>query len=239
MKISVVGLGFLGVPLARLLLKNGHEVIGTTTSEDKKIALLRENISCELLRSPELPSGRMLDCDWLVINVPPFEGQLKWFESWDLTQTKQLLFVSSTSVLREGPHSQILREEEAWVKKTGLPYTIVRPGGLLGHGRHPGKHLSGKSGIKGRLHPVNLIHADDVIGFISTIIDKNIVNDTFEVISDEHHTKEEFYSDYCRRNDLLLPQFDPADHSSGVIISNEKMKRHYQLKIPTMIGRSL
>jgi nucleoside-diphosphate-sugar epimerase len=238
-KISIAGLGYLGLPLARTLQNAKFEIIGTTTSSDKKVALLRENIPCEFLRSPDLPSKSISQCDWLVLNIPPFEGQPDWFRSWDLSETKRILFVSSTSALREGPNSALLREEEAWIRGLSIPSTIVRPAGLIGHGRHPGKHLAGKSAIKGRLNPVNLIHMDDVVGFMCTIVQKEILGETIEVVSDEHHTKEEFYSEYCRRNNLPLPEFDQDDHSPGSIISNEKMKRYYQLKFPTMLGRSL
>ncbi|MFL5783354.1 MAG: hypothetical protein ACJ76H_02015 [Bacteriovoracaceae bacterium] len=239
MNISIAGLGHLGLPLAKSLQNDRHHVVGTTTSSDKKIALLRENISCEFLRSPDLPTKLITQCDWLVLNIPPFEGQLNWYQSWDLSETKRILFVSSTSVLREGPNSVLLREEEEWIKSLSLSSTIVRPAGLIGSGRHPGKHLSGKAGIKGRLNPVNLIHTEDVVGLMRTIIQKEILGETIEAVSDEHHTKVEFYTEYCRRNNLPLPEFDLNDHSPGAIISNEKMKRYYQLKFPTMLGRSL
>ncbi len=236
MKISICGLGYIGLPLAELLIGAGHEVHGTTTTLQKLI----DNPFAEILRSPSLPSENILNCDILVLNIPPSDGQLAWFKEWDLSLVKKIIFVSSTSALHtDGRNSEVLRSEEAWIKACGLPWIIVRPGGLLGHGRHPGKSLSGKTGIKGGESPVNIIHADDVNGFICAVIEKKLENDSFELVSDEHHTKEEFYSEYCRRMNLPLPQFDSADKNPGVIISNEMMKRHYQLKFPTMLGKSL
>ncbi len=236
MKISICGLGYIGLPLAKLLTLAGHEVHGTTTTPEKLANFPRS----EILSSPALPSENILNCDILVLNIPPSENQLDWFRQWKLTHMKKIIFVSSTSALHmKGRNSEVLRSEEEWIKSCGLPWVIVRPGGLIGNGRHPGKSLSGKIGVKGGKSPVNLIHADDVNGFISTVIQKNIANESFELVSDEHHTKEEFYSEACRRMNLPLPQFDPADKDPGVIISNEKMKRHYQLKFPTMLGKSL
>ncbi|MES2527116.1 MAG: hypothetical protein V4598_08505 [Bdellovibrionota bacterium] len=236
MKISICGLGYIGLPLSKLLTEAGHEVHGTTTTLEKLINIPRS----EMLRSPALPSENILHCDILILNIPPSEDQLEWFKKWNLTHIKKMIFVSSTSALHtKGRNSEILRSEEGWIKSAGISWVIVRPGGLIGNGRHPGKSLSGKTGIKGGKAPVNLIHAEDVNGFIKTVIDKNISNESFELVSDEHHTKEEFYSEYCRRMNLPLPQFDQTDKDPGVIISNEKMKRHYSLKFPTMLGRSL
>jgi nucleoside-diphosphate-sugar epimerase len=236
MIVSICGLGYLGLPLARLLTQHGHLVSGTTTTPEK----LKNFPRTELLRSPALPSGSITDCDVLIINIPPGVDQLSWLKSWDLTKTKKILFVSSTSALHtSGRNSEVLRSEEDWIKSGNIPWIILRPGGLLGHGRHPGKILAGRSDIKGGKAPVNLIHADDVIGFILTIINENIKGECFDLVSDEHHTKEEFYSEFCRRMKLPLPEFDSTDNETGVIISNEKMKCYYQLKFPTLIGKSL
>lgn len=240
MRISILGLGYVGLPLARELMKEGHKVSGTTTTEAKLPSLRAEGITAKLLSSPELPDATLLDTDVLVLNIPPSENQPGWFQNWDLTKTGKIIFVSSTGVHRnDGRNSDTLRKEEEWVKSCGKEYVIVRPGGLLGNGRHPGKTLSGKKDLKGRSHPVNLIHVDDVVGFISTLIRENIHQKTFDLVSDEHHTREEFYSDFCRRNQMPLPEFDRTDLSTGPIISNEKVKKYYVLRHPTMIGRSL
>lgn len=236
MKISICGLGYIGLPLSEKLLRKGYEVRGTTTSLEKQMTIPYS----EVMASPALPSLKITDCDILILNIPPSENQLEWFKRWNLSETGKIIFVSSTSALHgNGKNSEVLKAEEAWVRSCGIPWVILRPGGLLGNGRHPGKSLSGRTGIKAGKSPVNLIHADDVIGFIMTVIEKNISGETFDLVSDEHHTKEEFYSDFCRRMNLPLPGFDSSDKEPGIIISNEKMKRHYTLKFPIMLGKSL
>lgn len=235
MKISICGLGHIGLPLARLLAGVGHSIHGTTTSEDKKQSLSGTEINIHHLRSPELPNESILHCDVLVLNIPPFSGQEEWLSKWDLSKTGKIIFISSTSVLRGHP---VLEVEESWLKSLGIPWLILRPGGLIGDQRHPGKYLSGKRNIKGRLNPVNIIHHDDVIGFIMTAIKINLSNESINLVSDEHRSKEEFYSDYCRQAGLPLPEFDLTDNSQGNIISNGHMKTFYQLKFPTMPDRS-
>lgn len=232
MKISIIGLGYIGLPLAKILSQKNHEVSGTTTTPGK---LSQDNINVHLLSSPSVPGPELLQCDLLILNVPPRENQPQWFLQWDLSLTKKIIFVSSTSA----PRNKILQEEEAWVKNSGIPWLILRPGGLLGNGRHPGNSLSGRAGIKGRLSPVNLIHADDVIGFILAAIEKDIQSETISLVSDEHHTKEEFYSEFCRRTGIPVPEFDPGDLTVSEIVSNDLMKKYYVLKFPRMLGRSL
>ncbi len=222
MKISICGLGHIGLPLAKTLRAAGHEVSGT-----KRESVPLEGIQVEKLNFPSTPSFAILECDVLVLNIPPFPGQEEWFLKWDLSKTEKIIFVSSTSVLREGRNSSTLKTEEAWVKNSGIPWLILRPGGLIGANRHPGKTLSGKKGIKGRLHPVNLIHHDDVINFIVIAVEKNLSFEEINLVSDEHRSKEEFYSEYCEKNGLPLPEFDLTDMSSGKIISGELMKKHY------------
>lgn len=229
MKISILGLGYLGLPLAESLLKEGHEVLGSSRSPRSS------EVPCEPLRSPELPSSSLLQCDVLVLNIPPFPGQPEWFASWDYTRTRKLIFVSSTGA----PKNEILLWEEDWVKANFQDWLILRPGGLLGRGRHPGKILSGRRELKGGEHPVNLIHVDDLIGFIQRAIALDLKHDTISVVSDEHSSRREFYGEYCRRNGLLLPEFDPGDKSEGPVVSNEALKRYYELKFPRLIGRAL
>jgi nucleoside-diphosphate-sugar epimerase len=225
MKVSICGLGNIGFPLGKLLRDKGHEVSGT-----KRKAISLAGIHVEELLPLMTPSPSILSCDLLILNIPPFPGQESWFSSWDLSMTKKIIFVSSTSVLRASPHQSILEAEESWVKNSGIPWLIVRPAGLISEDRHPGKSLSGKKEIKGRLHPVNLIHHDDVIGFLLTAIENGITGEEINLVSDEHRSKEEYYSEYCKRHGLPLPEFDQTDMSSGKIISNELMKKYYKFR---------
>ncbi len=244
MNISILGLGWLGHPLALTLLKKGHQVRGTTRSEEKKRFFESQSIPSDLLVYPELPPGSLFEADAVILNIPPFEGQIEWFKRFQIPRDVQIIFVSSTSVY--GNHSELKTEvseiqmdtqlafEEKWIQENFKSWCILRCSGLIGGERHPGKSLSGKKNIKGRKHPVNLIHLDDVIGFILTLIDQNVSGQIFNVSSDEHRNKEFFYSDFAQRMGLPLPEFDNADDSDGKTISNEKMKQIYSLKFPTM-----
>ncbi len=222
MKISIIGLGWFGSPLATALAVDGHVISGSTTSEEKIQALKSTNIHPFKLKYPELPPR--IDSDILILNVPPFAEELEWFKSWDINPETWIIFISSTSV--ESKKDSYLSSQEEWVKSFSK-WTILRFGGLFGGERHPGKYLSGKKNLAGRLWPVNMLHQNDAIGFTKKIIENKIHTKTFTVISDEHPTREEFYTGYCREHNLPLPDFDQADFSEKTPLSNEEARKIY------------
>ena len=79
MTISILGCGWLGLPLAEHLRDQGHTIKGSTTSPEKLELLSGKNIEPYLLElTPELECE---DCqnfwnsDLLVLNIPPGRGK--------------------------------------------------------------------------------------------------------------------------------------------------------------------
>lgn len=116
--ISVLGCGWLGLPLAEYLRDQGHEIKGSTTSQEKLEILSGKKISPFLLKlDPDLQCN---DCDgfWesdiLILNIPPGRGKenVKEFHTKQITNVIEkvsdspidfVIFVSSTSVYPEKP----------------------------------------------------------------------------------------------------------------------------------------
>lgn len=230
MRITVLGCGWYGTPLCYALKAQGHKVLGTTRDPRKKVELEAHGIKMELLSSPELPSRQSLDSEILILNIPPSAGGIDWLSQWSIPASTWVILISSTS-------GKQMAEEE-WIRSHSS-WTILRFGGLIGPDRHPGKSLSGKKNINGRLWPVNLLHQEDAVGFTLNIIENKITQELIEVVSDEHHTKEEFYQEYCRRMNLVLPEFDPADDSRKSPINNQRAKEIYEFKWSQMIAKNL
>lgn len=178
------------------------------------------------LNPPHVPSEEVLSSDVIILNIPPFEGQLSWFETWNWKKKTHLIFVSSTSVISQ---ENILKQEEAWVEKNFVTFTILRFGGLFGPNRHPGRSLSGKKNVKGKLHPVNLLHLNDAVGFTMKVIEKGLTG-TFHVVASEHPQKKEFYTAYCLKEGIPLPEFDETDESTGKIVPNDEARKHYEFR---------
>lgn len=222
MKIKIFGLGWYGLPLAETLQKMGHDVSGSVTSEEKVNELRTKNIQAIKLKYPDSPS--LIEADILILNIPPFAEELDWFKSWKIAPETWIIFISSTSVLSKTDEKLKLQEE--WVR-THKNWTILRFGGLFGGHRHPGKYLSGKKNLPGRSWPVNLLHLNDAIGFTQIVIEKHLIQETFNVLSDDHPTREDFYSDYCRDHNIPLPEFDSLDDSLKEPIDNSHARQFY------------
>jgi nucleoside-diphosphate-sugar epimerase len=232
MKISVTGLGWYGSKLAEELQSEDHEICGTTRTLDKKKLLESKGFQVDLLDESLVPN-QINDADIVILNIPPFEGQLQWFQKWPWNKNSWVIFISSTSVFPfpDSPSGKLLLDEEKWVQSSFEKWTIIRFGGLLGEDRHPGKYLSGRKNLPGRKWPVNLIHIDDCLGVTKAIIHKAITGKIIHAVGDSHPTREAFYTDYCHKKQISLPQFDPNDDSEGKLISNDEMKSFYRPKV--------
>jgi nucleoside-diphosphate-sugar epimerase len=239
MKISIIGMGWFGKALG-LELKSHYEISGTTRTDEKIRVLNQQGLLAEKLTLSDLPSDEILTADVIVLNIPPFVDQLSWFKSWNWNKNSHIIFISSTSVygntgtvdettipLPESDNGRILLEVEHWIKSFPA-YTIIRFGGLIGEDRHPGNVLSGRSNIIGGNLPVNLIHLEDCIGFTKLVIEKKMINETFNLVDPEHPSRRQYYQDHCQKNNLPLPEFTDSDEN-GKIISHSKVAKFYNL----------
>jgi nucleoside-diphosphate-sugar epimerase len=115
-QISILGCGWLGLPLAKSLVEKGFSVKGSTTSVDKISMLESSGIQAFLLAISENSiDGKIIDfiqnSEVLVINIPPklrgnvaenfvqkIQGIIPFIEK---STIKKVIFVSSTSVYND------------------------------------------------------------------------------------------------------------------------------------------
>lgn len=112
-KISILGIGWLGFPLAKKLIELGYEVKGSTTSESKLDLLKTNNIKPFQIELSEKESKGNIeaflnDSEFLIIDIPPklrgnptenFVEKIKLLTSYiEKSTVKNVLFVSSTGV---------------------------------------------------------------------------------------------------------------------------------------------
>ncbi|HCD35911.1 epimerase [Chlorobium phaeovibrioides] len=110
--VSILGCGWLGLPLAKALIKKGFIVKGSTTAEEHLEQLRTEGIEPYILNlSPELEGdepAEFLESETLIVNFPPerrsdiAEYHVQQFSSLidalQLSPVRTVLLVSSTSV---------------------------------------------------------------------------------------------------------------------------------------------
>jgi nucleoside-diphosphate-sugar epimerase len=150
-----------------------------------------------------------------------------------------VIFVSSTSVY--GNNNQIacedsptnptkasgkcvLEAEKVIQAHFGKNAAIVRFAGLFGPDRHPGRFLKENAPISNPNGKINLVHLEDCIALIASIIEKNAYGEIYNGCSDEHPTRAEFYTKAAYALSLDAPEFDATIPPVDKTVSNEKSK---------------
>lgn len=251
-KISILGCGWLGFPLAESLLKNGNAVNGSTTTASKLGVFENAGIEAFLLSVSENGidgdiSGFLNDAAVLIIDIPPkLRGENKedfvakiqhLIPHIEQSSVQNVLFVSATSVYADddsvvteatipNPQTesgrQLLEAEKLLQGNSNFKTTILRFGGLLGADRHPVKFLSGKVHLENPDAPVNLIHQKDCIGIIEKILEKNVWNAVFNAAYPQHPTRKNYYQAKAIALQLPLPTFNQLP-SKGKTIDASKL----------------
>lgn len=251
-RISIVGLGWLGLPLAHSLNTNGFQIQGTY-SNPKRFA------ECEALPFPCKRihfSEHQIEGDWdelinqtdiLIINIPPKRnqsGEIRYtnFIQHIINQTPSnisVVFISSTSVygnldikitedIEPQPvtlSGQALLKSEILLKthfKDQL--TILRCSGLIGPNRHPGRFLAGRLDVSNPNGLVNMVHQKDCIQIITKVIKQHALGYTLNLCSDQHPTRHVFYTETAELLQLPKPQFNSDSSISIKYIDNTKSK---------------
>ena len=252
-QISILGCGWLGLPLAQSLIANGFEVKGSTTSEDKlsvlktagmepfKIALSEDKIGGDLeefLNTSEI----------LIIDIPPklrkadsesFVEKIKNLIPFiEKSSIKNVVFISSTSVYGEendlvteetltNPDTesgkQLVETEKLLQSNKNFKTTVIRFGGLIGEDRNPVHSLAGKTNLENSNKPINFIDQKDCIGIILKIIETSSWNETFNAVAPFHPTRRNYYTQKAKELNLVPPAFLEDKTTIGKTISSDKV----------------
>jgi nucleoside-diphosphate-sugar epimerase len=253
-QISILGCGWLGLPLAKALLKNGFTVNGSTTSNDKLSMLKNSGIKPYLIALSENETvGNLNDfldnSKILIIDIPPklrgsatenFVSKIRNLIPFiEKSSVENVLFISSTSVYGEdnlvvteetelNPDTesgrQLVQAEQLLQNNPNFKTTILRFGGLIGEDRHPIKFLAGRKNIENPNSPINLIHQEDCIGIIQKIIELNSWNQVFNAVTPFHPSRKEYYTQKAIEFNLALPEFNTENSSFGKTILSSKIE---------------
>jgi len=253
-KISIIGCGWLGLPLAAALVKEGHPILGTTTQAKKLQQLSSVGIEAYLLNLSEnaafgKPLAALWQADIFIITIPPRGGenylqQLSALLAQIIAPNKKpwVIFCSSTGVYAKadglideeaaiGPNrpatqaiwavEQLLTELEPQIATT-----ILRFSGLIGGTRQAGRFFAGKKNLASGSTPVNLIHLDDCIAIITTLIQKNLRPALLNLAADKHPPHRDFYPYQATRMGLESPSYgEDAPDIEKKIVDNSRLKK--------------
>ncbi|MDF9796195.1 nucleoside-diphosphate-sugar epimerase [Catalinimonas alkaloidigena] len=253
--ISILGCGWLGLPLAERLLEKGFLVKGSSTSTEKLQGLSEKGIQpFHIHLSPQINADyqpEFFESQVLILNIPPGRRQpdietiypqqiSELIKVAGETSLKKILFVGSTSVYpnlnrevtEEDAGGQIsssgkaiLKAEQILHNQNRFQISILRFCGLYNRERNPGRFLAGKELSSSGKDRVNLIHQEDCIRIIMKLIEKESWGETFNACGDQHPEKEQFYPVAAKHLGLTPPSFDDKASASYKIINSGKLKQ--------------
>lgn len=249
-QISILGLGWLGLPLALQLQKKGHSISGSTTSLDKLKSFIMHSFSTTRIQiSPDNITGDweafMHNTTTLIINFPPkrieniqviYPLQIEQIIK-KTSKNVKVVFVSSTSVYQNTnnlidetvactPEKEsgkaVLKAEQLLQEYFGNNLTILRLAGLIGSQRHPGRFLANKKQLKNPNVPINLIHQNDSVKLIEAILEQQCFGEIINGCADVHPKRKEFYEKAALKLELPKPIFEGGDKVNYKIVDNKK-----------------
>src|SRR5690554_1101830 len=231
-KISILGAGWLGNPLALKLKANGHLLKVSTTTQEKLSFFTENSIESFLISVGEKQNDDNLDqllknTDILIITIPPGRTQTvednyvekikQILPAIEKHQVKEVIYTSSTTVYlslkgevnEETPivpisemDQQIIAIENLLLNNPNFNATILRLGGLIGEDRHPVRFIVKKEVIKEANNPVNMTHRSDIIRFLEKIVEQPIPNEIFNIVAPINLNRREFYTREAQKLNL-------------------------------------
>lgn len=264
-KISLLGCGWLGFPLALNLISRGFQVKASTTSQDKLTIFKEAGIDPFLIQfntsSIDLDLHDFLDADILIISIPPGRRSIDGLANYRkmaktmidqlrISKVSKLIFISSTSVYPDSnatltefsavdPETEsgmVIKETEELLSGLDMQVILFRLSGLIGPKRMPGRFFVGKTNVPNGLAPVNMIHQQDVISLIDCLIASQTAEGVYNGCSPSHPSKEEFYTLAARVEQLDPPTFI-SEKLRWKLISSERTESelNFSYKYPSLM----
>ena len=238
--ISIIGLGWIGEPLAFYLQEKGMNVIGSTTSVEKQEKLTQKGIQAVRFSLNPHPEGvgfnALFHAEILVVNIPPRSRsgngafhleQIKYLRSLiDNSAIRKVIFVSSTGVYPEVTSAGKYGEDFQISVENAGNNTIFRAEQLMEKGRKYDLTILRFGGLlgddrvpgkyfSGKEHVaghtrVNFIHRKDAVRMLAWVIENELWNETFNGVAPIHPLRRDIYE----KNTLDLGIAPPASYQN-------------------------
>lgn len=239
-KILIVGLGFVGEPLAEALCVAGHEVIGLTHTSESLVRLSAS--SAAQVRQADVSDLASLQqvvpepVDWIIHCASSGRGGADQYRRVyrdglknlsALCPQARILFTSSTSVyaqvdgelvdetspaVPDRETGQVLRETEALALASGG--LVTRLAGIYGPGRSfiLLKYLNGTAVIEGDGgRYLNQAHCWDIVSALQHLLETN-AQGIFNVVDSTPQTQRDIYEALASHFEGDLPPQAPPDY---------------------------
>lgn len=256
LSLTIIGCGWLGIPLGKTLVQQGHTVFGSVRNEERSSELESVGIEpfvLDLEKSTKIPKSILTSTSVLVITLPPIDRQNPTHYPKLLTELlaqfsdeTQVIFTSSTGIYPEESgiydedfqfsnqqESSVLPLAESAIRSSEKAYTIFRLGGLIGPNRHPIRFLQGRKRVKNPDGAINFVHQGDCLRSIIHVIDNQKSNEVFNLVYPYRPSRISYYTNAAKHYGFEEPEFETGPKIDR-IISSEKVKSllNFQFEFP-------
>lgn len=254
MNISVLGCGWLGLPLAKDLINRGHVLKGSTTSGEKLQLLSAEGIIPYQIKLYEEEiqgdiSSFLNDAEVLIINIPPglrkdptenyIAKMSRLKDQVDRSSIQHLIFVSSTSVFEDREYFPVYTEDDE-PNGTQVNSEQLKAAEKLMFSDNYRTSIIRFGGLFGPArHPVKYLagrkNIKDPKGPVNLIhledctglINAILESDKYGIfhgVHPDHPTREDYYKTLAEAKNLGIPEFDELTPSKGKIIRSGRVE---------------
>ena len=204
--ISILGCGWLGERIGASFLKKGWKVNASSRNKQRleelnQLGFRGYQIDIEDLNKVAID---FFDATILIIattnkNIIAHQNLVKLLKKSSL---KMVLFVSSTSVYEKSNEritvdSPLTTSPLVEIEKEYIPFNksiILRCGGLIGDNRKAGKFFKKGATIKHPNAPINIIHFDEIIESIQSILNSEEKCKIYNLIQESLLTRYDYYN---------------------------------------------
>ena len=156
-------------------------------------------------------------------------GQVTEVTALDLSINKvELLAQAEQAVLSSVANSSAFENDVDKSNCRNQKATVLRLAGLVGPNRHPSRFMLGKQEVPNAYTPINLVHQADVVGAIRLVLSGTVGRksaEVYNVVSDTHPTRKDFYQLACQQLSLEAPTFNEEQESSKRIVLGDKIQQ--------------
>lgn len=264
--VGIIGCGWLGKALAINLLEKGVSVLATSSRQVNVDKLNQQGINAQQLILPalskQLIQHAVFTQQCLVIAVTPQFKQGRTDYADKIAQlvnaaqqkgiVQRIILLSTTGVYQglQGNVDEestlnltiekvaIINAAEQSVLNHSKHGSVIRLAGLLGPERHPGKFILANKTLINAMAPVNLIHQQDAVGLIESLLKVNSPQGIFNGVSDTHVSKQQYYQVAAKALSRQPPVFSKEDASElHKVVSGDKAKHvlNYKFIYPDLL----
>ena len=221
--LAIIGAGWVGKPLVTRLSAQHWSVIATTQNADNFGEIKSAGAEPALFQLPIADTAKVcayrqkiFEQKNLVIAIPPQikKGLIDYPEKIaqivalaEQGAVERIILLSTTAVYNgcegevtesselnlAGDKVEIIASAEQALGQFSKQSAVLRLAGLVGPGRHPGRFINSARVLANPIMPVNLIHLDDVLGLIQTLLTARSISGVYNGVSNTHVSKEAFY----------------------------------------------